>query len=175
MQKDNKTEPGSFTVEAAFIVPILFAVILGLLQLALVLHDRITAEALINDSLFGIREELEGKKNGRIDFAGLSKSRIFFRNEAEVLSEAEERLHENAAKNLLISEFTELETGKSLSKISIEATLKSKSIIPDFGLFDTGIGATYYEISFPLFGREEKTRAVSVIFEELVRLGIVKN
>lgn len=164
----------SFTVEAAFIVPILFAIILGLLQLGLMLHDRVAAEGLINDALFQIREQLEGKTDGLIDFAGLSKARLFFRDEKTILNEGLGRLEKNASGTFLISGFKNLDIDKNATRVKITADLKTRSIMPGWGFFNTKTGTAHYEVSMQLFGKEEKTRLVSVIFEELVRFGLIK-
>lgn len=164
----------SFTVEAAFIVPILFAIILGLLQLGLMLHDRVAAEGLINDTLFQVREQLEGKTDGKVDFARLSKSRMFFHDDKTILKSAQEYLETNASKTFLISSFRNLDIEKGITQIKITADLKSKSILPGWGFFNEKTGKVHYEITMPLVGKEEKTRLVSVVFEELVRYGLVR-
>lgn len=171
--KNNRKLAGSFTVEASFVVPILLGIILALLQIGLTLHDRIAAEALLNDALFFVCEGLEGKKDGKIDFAALSKARLFFCDESGILSEGENRLRENASKTLLISDFAELKIEKGLTEINGQALLKTKSIIPGGGLFSSKIGTVSYDVSRPLFDKEEKTRLISVIFEELVRYGVI--
>ncbi len=174
LKSEIKRVSGSFTVEAAFIVPMLFAIILGLLQLGLTLHDRVAAEGLLNDALFQIREQLDGKTDGIINFAALSKARIFFKDEKTVLNEGLRNLETNASKTLLISEFREPDIKKSTTELKVTVDLKTRSIMPGWAFFDTKVGTAHYEISMPLFGKEEKTRLVSVVFEELVRYGLVK-
>jgi len=118
---DKSTVKGSYTVEAALILPIILFIIIGLLYLGFYLHDKVKIQSVINDISTKGRELIQYEadlKTGLIDY-GYYQSRFFFYPYFTDFVEKENNI------NVYLTE--ELNKGLFIAKVdsvAVSATLK---------------------------------------------------
>jgi len=106
-----KRSEGSYTVEAAIIIPLLLAIILALIQICFVLHDRVVIRAVLEWSVLQAAEDVAYPEDG---------------------GETDEEWFDIAdiEKKLLISRITDLESNKRQSGYETRVCIKTRSLVP---------------------------------------------
>lgn len=103
---------GSFTIEAALIIPMLMFVIMLTMQLSFFLYNRQAITVMASQAaLYGVQMETEGK--------------------AEIKKELESFLEEETGKRLLFTEAVYWDVKVSTTKVSVTIFLTQKTLIKD--------------------------------------------
>ena len=118
---DNGALPGSYTVEAAVLIPVILAVIIALIQICLVLHDRTVVRGVVElAALQAALSESEETGEGTEEARGTA---IF----------APETIEEQ----LLISEINDAGIRETRTDVEAFVQMESKRIVPSyFGIGD---------------------------------------
>jgi Flp pilus assembly protein TadG len=78
---DKSTVRGSYTVEAALILPIILFIIAGLLYLGFYLHDKVKIQSIIDDTSTRGREQIQYEadlETGLIDYSAYRKRSVLY-------------------------------------------------------------------------------------------------
>ena len=132
-----KRSEGSYTVEAAIIIPLLLAIIVALIQICFVLHDRVVIREALEWSVLqaigeeGIYPENEGAKDEEwFDVAEIEK-------------------------RLLISEITDLEINKMRSGYEVLVDIETRRLVPVYLGSGEGFVAEYSAKRKRLYAKEK--------------------
>ena len=107
--------PGSYTVEAAVLVPIILAVIIALVQICLVLHDRMVIRGVVElAALQAVQTNGETETEQKAD--GVWKNTVF--------------LPETIETRLLISEIKDTGIRETRTDTEVFVQMESRRIVP---------------------------------------------
>ncbi|MBP5184791.1 MAG: hypothetical protein J6113_06755 [Lachnospiraceae bacterium] len=149
----------SFTVEAAFVMPVVICVVILLLEYSMILHDTVVFRSIAEEEAAVLLEGLTGK-GGKLDFADLSRERVFFNGSHEALVGVKERISARAEASLLFSKAEAISVTKTVTGIKVEGKLKARRSSPLFGAVEKPV-----TISGSTFSREGRTRLAAVLID----------
>ena len=139
-RRKQKRSEANFTVEATVLIPLITAIILAIIQLCFVMHDRVVLEEGLEHVL---SRELSEKGQREKDFR-----------------EIEERLLISGLKNTQVS--------VTKTKVTASATMESRWIVPFF--FRRGQGLRKeYQVSRKIPYQREKTMLCEIILDMIDR------
>jgi hypothetical protein len=146
-----KTVKGSYTVEIAFVFPIVLFVIVGLIYLGFYMHDKDKIEAVINETLIKGRNLLQNETDmntGLIDYEAYYKRGILYSLEDNLQEKKEEiynYIQTQLGKGLFIADINAIDVNVSHTQISIE--VKAEMKLPFLGIrpFFAGSGTSVIE------------------------------
>lgn len=124
---------GSYTVEAAFIMPLILFVIIALCYLSFYMHDKIIIQSLADDAGYkvsGYKKHESDFETGEIFYNRIGERGIFYFTfgDSEVNDSVEEFILNRLKGKLFITEVKNVKVKDSGYKISIE--IKSKASFP---------------------------------------------
>lgn len=171
------TLEGSYSVEAAFIIPIVLAIIFVLIQLSLHLSDRIVMQGVLYRTTMYAEDYLRGSvnENRQYDMRQMVEDRQFLQGDDEKKAEAAalRNLITEQESRLLFSALSNQEVIiKSLS-MQISFQMKSRNLLPDLtGWLNWQDKTVVYEAKRTLLTASRKTRISSVVLDTGKKLKI---
>lgn len=161
--------PASFTVEAAFIFPIIIFLIVALIQIGFYLHDRIVIEALLHQTVNqAVVQQRNGTSfaEGTLNFQVIAQTgivdRYFLRTEeTQALIDDYIITHSD---NLLMCELRNLQVEVSLTRILVKCELSA--VKPLLGIplkISATLMTTEFNIEETVYRPEEISRMAAAI------------
>lgn len=162
-EKEKKTIQGSYTVEAAFVMPIVILIIAALIYMAMYLHDKCSIKSVIDStivpSVLIVKHETESEF-GSTDYERIDDRGIFFPvigNCDKEKDKIKNFIQKKMEKGLFIAEIENIQVEANQSDILIRVSVKMKiallAIIPFFNRDETflvisGKGHVHYPAEF---------------------------
>lgn len=168
---------GSFTIEAAYIMPLLVFIILAVVYITIYLHNLTLFQSRMNQAILTAEEVFTYECNpysGRIDY-----NSILNRDITSIFSGVSDKkklllteyLNEINREGYIYSHIEGLSISDSMTKISISAEMVMDISIPDMftALYDK-LKVTKLTRCRSIPGREEKQRIYSVIKDTVIQI-----
>ncbi len=167
----NRYLKGSITVEAAFVMPVIFCVIFTLLYLAFYLHDKSKMQSTIDEALYkaGVSIKYEADIDcEEIKIEQLMEKSIFsvitgYGEEEEI--EIEEYLEDKLQKGFFLLRVSSIEVTVKSTNISIEVAAKAGNMLPLLNYLLRPITDLNLNNSFSIHDPAETIRGAEVILE----------
>ena len=162
---------GSITVEAAFVMPVIFCVIFTLLYLAFYLHDKSKIQSTIDEALYkaGVSIKYEADIGcEEIKIEQLMEKSIFsiitgYGEEEEI--EIEEYLEDKLLKGFFLLRVSSIEVSVKRTNISIEVAAKAGNMLPLLNYLLQPTTDLNINNSFSIHDPAETIRGAEVILE----------
>lgn len=166
-----ETVPGSITVEAAFLFPIVIFMIFALIYLAFYLHDMCKIQGVVNGTLHKAGLALKHEVNletGGIRYEDMNERGVFYLITGRAKQEEKDINYHILSKLSGGLLYTKIITVSSeIGQLSLSISVKTKTTVnlPIFGVLFGDYSATVIEGSYPLHNPEETLRACEVILD----------
>lgn len=168
---NNKTNTGSITVEAAFVMPIVILTIFALIYLALYLHDICRIQAVTDMILYkgGLTVKHEANViTGEVDYENINDRGIFYSLLGSTTEEEEQIRYyfgQELSKGLFLAKIKEvnIEVDKLKLTVSVEADINVS--LPGIKYLFEPFSNTVIKGEFPVHNPAETIRCTEVILE----------
>ncbi|MFT4143249.1 MAG: pilus assembly protein [Mobilitalea sp.] len=161
---------GSITVEAAFVIPIVFCVIFILLYLAFFLHDKCKIQGIVDQALYktGLSIKYEADISKNITLEQLKEKSIFtvitgYGEDEEI--KIEEYLDEKLFKGFFLLKVSSIEVTVERFKVYIGVSAKTKNNLPLLNFILNPITKLKASNIFSLHDPAEAIRGAEVILQ----------
>ena len=155
-KKGNITMEGSYTVEAAILLPVLLAVVIALLQICFIFHDRTVVRGMLELTVLQVAEDDEE----------LFAAKTTEKSVADSVSDKDADISEAVEKRLLISTITDAGIRETRTGAEVFVKLESRRIVPLYFGSGAGFVKEYSAVRKKVFSKE-KTIISEVLLDTL--------
>lgn len=168
-----KKVKGSITVEAVFIFPIVFFIILAFLFFTMYLHDRTIIHCVANEACERLNQTVKqptSYESGVIFYDKMTEKSLLAKYTGDYsveLRSMETEMKDTLKKRMMLSEVNSVQAVKGITEVTV--TVKTKNNIPFLHalVYLTGIRNCTYECKGGIYNPSEYARAADVSLDVL--------
>lgn len=164
---------GSITVEAVFVFPIVFFIILAIIFFTMYLHDRTIIGCVMNEACERFGQTVKQPtdyESGVIYYDKMTEKSLlakYTESYSKEISSMEDAIRNTLKKRMMLSEVMDVQAKKGINDITL--TVKTKNTIPFLHalVYLAGIQTCTYEVKGGIYNPSEYARAAGVSLDVL--------